>query len=265
MISRNLWNIGVIFGQIVFSVVVYIHVRLVPLPGNRNIIYRRCQAIKLIKAVIYTALIPLWWLIPMSYNNPIGNEREWVEYSGFVTYGDCAMGALVCVYVVELLYVSIPNVDISTFIHHVGTILVVCGLNSDLFVLWPFPVVLYGMYFLSATSTLQWVSYVYQLNRDPLMYKWYGRVRIWILICVLFFHTNYVRVLYNSIRQDTAVWLLVARFLLWGAYVTDHVPYIWKLNSIYNSLKDRSDRMKLETDLDPFVCMEEYESTTLKC
>jgi hypothetical protein len=85
MVSNHLWTICVIFGQLVSSVMIETHVWLVSLPGNRSMIYRRCHAIKLIKAVVYTLCIPFWWLIPLSYNNPIGNERVWAEYSVFVT------------------------------------------------------------------------------------------------------------------------------------------------------------------------------------
>jgi hypothetical protein len=238
MILHYVWPVGVIVGQFIISMLVETHVWLACVPGDDNI-KSRGHALKLIKAVIYSACVPLWWLLPLSYNNPIGNESVWEEYTALCTYGDVLMTCVCCLYVVEVLYVSIPTMDIITGVHHMTTLLVVYNMKSNLFVLWNFPNVVYGFCFLSGTSTLQYVSYRYHFNRDPLMYKWYKRVGIWIILCIVFFHVNYARALVKSLAQDTPVFVSIARFLLWAAYVADHVNSLRIIYAIHARLKDR--------------------------
>jgi hypothetical protein len=238
MVPPHVWNMSLILGQLVFGILVEAHVRIAYVPGDDNM--KSCDhAIKLMKGVVYLACIPLWWLIPLSYNNSIGNEPVWEQYAALIMYGDGVMVCVCCLYVVELLYVSIPTVDISTCVHHLGTLLVAYNLKSSWFVIWEFPVVLYGLCFLSGTSMLHLVSYVYHFNRDPLMYKWYRRVGIWIILCVIFFHVSYARALVNSLDQDAPMLLSIVRLLLWGAYIVDHVINLRCMYAIHARLKTR--------------------------
>jgi hypothetical protein len=238
MISQHLWTMSVILGQFIIGMLVEAHVRLAYVPGDDTI--KSCgHALKLMKGIVYLSCIPLWWLIPLSYNNPIGNEPVWEKYATLSIYGDGVMICLCCLYAVELLYVSIPTIDIITGAHHVGTLLAVYSLNSDWFLIWAFPVILYGFCFLSGTSLLHLVSYVYHFKRDPSMYKWYRGITIWIILCVIFFHVSYARALVNSLAHDTPMLLTLVRLLLWGVYIVDHAVHLRSLYAINAKLKTR--------------------------
>jgi hypothetical protein len=238
MLPQHVWNTSVIFGQFILAMLVETHVRLAYVPGDDNMKSRE-HALKLTRAVFYFACMPIWWLIPLTYNNPIGNEPVWEEYTALLTYVDVIIVCVCCSYGVELLYISIPAINIKTGAHHVGTLLLVYSIRSDWVVLWEFPDVLYAGCFLSGMCTLHLVSYVYHFTRDPLMYKWYRGVGIWITVCIIYFHVNYTRVFVNSLARDTPMLLCIVRVLLWVLYIVDHVDNLQRMYAIHARLKTR--------------------------
>jgi hypothetical protein len=238
MISQDVWNMSVIFGPVIVSMLVEAHVRLVYVPGDDNM-KSRVHALKLIKAVFYFACIPMWWLVPVTYNNPIGNEPVWEEYAALRTYGNGIIVCVCCLYAIELVYISIPTLDVKTGAHHVGTVLIAYSLKSDWFVIWEFPVIIYAICFLSGMSISHLVSYVYHFHRQPLMYKWYRGVGIWDILCIIFFHANYSRSLINLLAQDTTMLLSIVRLLLWVVYIVDHANHLQTMYAIHARLKTR--------------------------
>jgi hypothetical protein len=230
------WFTVVVFGHIalciLLEVLLQLHIRCFRV-SSRFVLDGRVHMIHLLKGLLYLVFLPFWSVLPLVYVDSVGTGPEWVTHASLLTYMWYVLAALSSVYVTELVSVLIPRKKVMASLHRVGMLVAIIMFTADIFSVWTFPVVVFGLGFLCTQSVLHFMFYGYQINPDPTRYKLFRLATAWGVLTMIHFHVYYSWIMLKAPDANKDTYILFIRIVLWGMYLIEHTLQLRVINSMF--------------------------------
>jgi hypothetical protein len=230
------WFTVVVFGHIamciLLEVLLQLHVRCFRV-SSRFVVDARVHIIHLIKGLLYLLFLPFWSVLPLVYVDSVGTGPEWVTHPKLLSYMWYVLAALSSVYVTELVGVLIPRKEVIASLHRIGMLVAIVMFTADIFTVWTFPVVMFGLGFLCTQSVIHLVLYGYQINPDPSLYRRYRLAMAWGGLAMIHFHVYYLWIMLEAPDGNKHTYILFFRILLWVMYLIEHTLQLRIFKSMF--------------------------------